>query len=63
MLPPLPVAKLRRLAADPITSDELDPALKVASDALHMYINVLQTLRYAEARLSEARGRPTPLDN
>jgi hypothetical protein len=59
MLLPLPVAKLRRLAADPITSEKLDAALKALSNALHMYINVSQTLRYADARLAEARARPT----
>jgi hypothetical protein len=59
MLLSLPVPKLRRLAADPITSEELDPVLKAVSDTLHMYINVSQTLRYADARLAKARARPT----
>jgi hypothetical protein len=59
MLPPLPAPKLRRVAEERITREELEPALDVVSNALHLYINVLQTLRYTEAPLSEARGRPT----
>jgi hypothetical protein len=56
MLPTLPVPKLHRLA-EGISEPELRPAVGIVASALHLYSNVLQTIRYAEARLEQKRRR------
>jgi hypothetical protein len=63
MLPTLPVPKLRRLTAEGISDAEMQPAFAVIAGALHMYMKVLETLRYAEARLEDRDGELQRRDN